>query len=108
MAEDLKRRWREPRVTEERSSKARRWGALITGGSIAAYGLTRRSPSGVALAAAGGLLAYSGTKANTERELIARSSIIINSPEEKVYEFWRNFENLPLFMNHLENVSVTG
>jgi uncharacterized membrane protein len=81
---------------------------LITGGSIAAYGLTRRSPSGVALAAAGGLLAYSGTKANTERELIARSSIIINSPEEKVYEFWRNFENLPLFMNHLENVSVTG
>jgi uncharacterized membrane protein len=108
MKEELSMRWREPGTREERSSKARRWGALITGGSIAAYGLSRRSPSGVALAAAGGLLAYSGSKMNTERELIARTSMVIDSPEEKVYQFWRNFENLPLFMNHLENVSVTG
>jgi uncharacterized membrane protein len=108
MAEDLTRRSRERRVRDERSGKARRWGAVITGSSIAAYGLSRRSPAGIALAAAGGLLAYSGAQPNANRELIARSSLIINSPQEKVYQFWRNFENLPLFMRHLETVSVTG
>jgi uncharacterized membrane protein len=108
MTEDLRTHWREPGARDERSSKARRWGALITGGSIAAYGLSRRSPAGVALAAAGGLLAYSGVRQSSERESIAHTSVVINSPREKVYQFWRNFENLPLFMNHLENVSVTG
>ena len=108
MAENLRERGRKWRAMDEHSSKARRWGALIIGGSIAAYGLSRRSPSGIALAAAGGLLAYSGARPNRERELIARSSMIINSPREKVYQFWRNFENLSLFMRHLETVSVIG
>src|SRR5438067_9878577 len=79
MAENLRERGRKWRAMDEHSSKARRWGALIIGGSIAAYGLSRRSPSGIALAAAGGLLAYSGARPNRERELIARSSMIINS-----------------------------
>jgi uncharacterized membrane protein len=108
MAENVTRRSRERDTRDNRSDKARRWGAVITGSSIAAYGVSRRSPSGIALAAAGGLLAYSGARPNRERELIARSSMIINNPKQKVYEFWRNFENLPLFMRHLETVSVTG
>ncbi len=33
-------------------------------------------------------------------------AITINRPVEEVYRFWRNFENLPKFMNHLESVSV--
>ena len=33
-------------------------------------------------------------------------SIIINKPLGEVFRFWRNFENLPRFMNHLESVSV--
>jgi uncharacterized membrane protein len=32
--------------------------------------------------------------------------ITINRPAEEVYAFWRNFENLPLFMHHLEEVRV--
>ena len=35
-------------------------------------------------------------------------AITINKPPEEVYRFWRNFENLPKFMNHLKNVIVTG
>jgi uncharacterized membrane protein len=33
-------------------------------------------------------------------------SITINRPVLEVYRFWRNFENLPRFMDHLESVTV--
>lgn len=35
-------------------------------------------------------------------------SLTVNLPREVVYRFWRDFENLPRFMKHLENVEVTG
>lgn len=35
-------------------------------------------------------------------------TMAINSPPEKVYEFWRKLENLPRFMQHLESVRETG
>lgn len=35
-------------------------------------------------------------------------AITINRPVEEVYEFWRNFENLPRFMNHLKSVTITA
>jgi uncharacterized membrane protein len=35
-------------------------------------------------------------------------SIVINSSPEELYQYWRNFENLPRFMHHLESVTVTG
>ena len=37
-----------------------------------------------------------------------RKSITVNRPADEVYAFWRNFENLPRFMKHLESVQVTG
>jgi uncharacterized membrane protein len=33
-------------------------------------------------------------------------SVTINQSPEELYRFWRNFENLPRFMNHLEAVKV--
>ncbi|MGI9041862.1 MAG: SRPBCC family protein [Gemmatimonadales bacterium] len=33
--------------------------------------------------------------------------ITVNRSPEEVYTFWRDFENLPLFMEHLESVQVT-
>src|SRR5581483_2212498 len=35
-------------------------------------------------------------------------SITINRPPEEVYAFWREFENLPRFMDHLESVTEVG
>jgi len=35
-----------------------------------------------------------------------RTSITINRPINEVYAFWRNLENLPKFMNHLESVKT--
>jgi uncharacterized membrane protein len=37
-----------------------------------------------------------------------RKSIIINRPPEELYRFWRDLENLPRFMTHLESVRTTG
>jgi uncharacterized membrane protein len=36
-----------------------------------------------------------------------RKSVTIARPIEEVYSFWRNFENLPQFMQHLDNVRTT-
>ena len=33
-------------------------------------------------------------------------SVTINKPVNEVFRFWRNLENLPTFMNHLESVSM--
>jgi uncharacterized membrane protein len=33
-------------------------------------------------------------------------SVTVNRPADEVYRFWRNFENLPRFMDHLESVTV--
>jgi uncharacterized membrane protein len=33
-------------------------------------------------------------------------SIVVNRPAQELYRFWRNFENLPRFMDHLEAVTV--
>jgi uncharacterized membrane protein len=90
-------------------STALRWGALIGGGAIALLGLSRRSKAGIAVAASGGVLAFLGSRAGArQREIIARSSMQVNCSLEEAYRFWRNFENLPQFMRHLENVSVNG
>ena len=34
-------------------------------------------------------------------------SVTINRSPAELYQFWRNLENLPRFMNHLESVKVT-
>lgn len=35
-----------------------------------------------------------------------RTSFSVNKPRKDVYDFWRKLDNLPLFMNHLENVEI--
>lgn len=90
-----------------RSSDLMRWGAMVGGGAVALLGLSRRSKSGVALAAAGGLLAYRGATLNPDQqEFHAESSFAIECSPEKAFQFWRNFENLPRFMRNLESVKV--
>lgn len=41
------------------------------------------------------------------RGVIVEDSITIYRPVSEVYSFWRNLENLPRFMEHLEEVRVT-
>jgi uncharacterized membrane protein len=61
------------------------------------------------MAAAGGLLAYAGSRANgATQPASAYTSVILNTTPEEAYRFWRNFESMPLFMRHLESVTKTG
>jgi uncharacterized membrane protein len=40
------------------------------------------------------------------RGINVEESVTINRPAAEVYRFWRNFENLPIFMRHLESVAL--
>jgi uncharacterized membrane protein len=40
------------------------------------------------------------------RGIHVEESLTINRPIAEVYRFWRNFENLPRFMRHLESVAM--
>lgn len=82
------------------------WGALLAGGALAVFGLARRSKTGIALAAAGGALAYSGFKNQTAAESpIVATSLVVNCTPQEAYRLWRDLENMPLFMNHIESVT---
>jgi len=107
MSEAARIHLRNARGRQYRMRTAFRWSALITGGALALLGLSRRSRSGAAIAAAGGMLSYAGARtAVRDRELIARSSILLNCTPEQAYQFWSKLENLPLFMRHLESVTL--
>ena len=46
--------------------------------------------------------------AGERRTIPVNKSIVVNATPEETYRFWRDFENLPLFMRYLESVQVTG
>jgi len=102
-----------------------KWIPVIAGATLAAYGLTRRSLPGLALAGLGGALVFTGMKLGNGNGATARAkgednvsvpygrgvrvdtTVTINRTPEEIYAFWRNFENLPRFMSHLVSVRVT-
>ena len=42
-----------------------------------------------------------------EHGIVVEKSVTVNRPRAEVYKFWRNLENLPQFMSHLESVKET-
>src|SRR2546421_12386141 len=40
------------------------------------------------------------------RGIGVEKSVTVNATPEELYRFWRNFENLPRIMSHLESVKV--
>jgi uncharacterized membrane protein len=86
--------------------KTRRAVPLLAGTSLAVLGLSRRSKSGLALALAGGALAYFGSRQEpSQDDSVARGSVLLNCSPKEAYALYHNFEELPLFMNHLESVT---
>ncbi|HYG47445.1 MAG TPA: SRPBCC family protein [Allosphingosinicella sp.] len=49
----------------------------------------------------------SGRSSGTSRHQTAtvEESVIIDRPPREIYDFWRNFENLPRFMDNIESVT---
>ncbi|HEX5284287.1 MAG TPA: SRPBCC family protein [Bryocella sp.] len=76
--------------------------------ALIAYGLSRRSKAGTAVAAAGGgLLAYQAfSSSQPSKPSDTRTTFLVNSSPEQAYQLWRNLENLPRFMAHLKQVRL--
>jgi uncharacterized membrane protein len=107
-----------------------RWASGVSGGLLTFYGITRRDWGGALLALFGSGFMYRGLSGHsyvyqalgvntaggdkgaatsvphTEGIKVERAVTIDKSPAE-MYRFWRNFENLPQFMDHLKSVTVT-
>lgn len=100
--------------------EAERWLSAIGGGALTTLGFRRGSWPGALLAALGGALVWRGVSGHCSvynalgvstaqpgaGNISVQQSITINAPAEELYRFWRNFENLPRFMNHLKSVST--
>jgi uncharacterized membrane protein len=104
-----------------------RWASLATATALMTYGLSRRSVAGACLAVAATPFAYRvvvgdwpsletqrGHRSDTrwalagDRGIHVRESIRLETPLHEVYRFWRDLENLPRFMSHLERVTDLG
>jgi uncharacterized membrane protein len=88
----------------------------VGGSLLTLYGMTRRGVAKPVLSTAGLVLATRGVTNLDTRSLLGlglgengirvNKSIVIFAPIDEVYRFWRNFENFPLFMNHVKEILV--
>jgi uncharacterized membrane protein len=100
----------------------------VAGGLMLLYGLGRGTLGGIALTALGGGLVYRGATGHcptyqalgidtadhgpaTARDFFdhgihVEQSFTVNRSPWDLYQFWRDFENLPRFMHHLKSVKV--
>lgn len=119
--------------TKKNVGNAERVVSALAGGSLIAYGIKRKDWLGALLGVVGGGLAMRGatghcqiydaldfdTNRNSllekgkikakdwfEQKVEVVKSVTINKSADELYKFWRNFENLPQFMNHLESVRI--
>ncbi|MGI9101201.1 MAG: SRPBCC family protein [Terriglobales bacterium] len=97
-----------------RSFTVERVASLVGGGALALWGVKRlvdhRSPANVGMTAAAGLLIANGIRNPQPRlhRVSVNSTFTINKSPEEVFRFWRSFDNLPRFMQHLESVQCSG
>jgi len=94
----------------------------VAGGSILALlGAARRDWIGLLIASVGGGLVYRGATGRcpmygalgidtadqtAHRGIHVAESLLVDKPPEELYAYWRNLENLPRIMTHLESVQV--
>src|SRR5687768_441628 len=105
--------------------KVERIASAVGGSALITYAIKNRSKTGVLMGLLGAGLLYRGASGQCEayrtlgintaeksqgngeevaREVHVEKSITILSSPKDLYRFWRNLENLPLFMENLESV----
>jgi uncharacterized membrane protein len=106
--------------------------SIAAGVALGVLALTKPlSMRGLLLAGLGGMLVYRGVSGHcalyrmlgistgnapnapsaapqtyNNRSIHVKQTISIMKSPEELYQFWRNFENLPRFMNHLQSVTI--
>lgn len=105
-----------------------RWLTALGGTALAAYGLSKRGAAGWAMAGLGGALlargvtgycpAYKQLRINNARHgqaepvdfyeygIQVSRAVTINTSPQTLFNFWRDFTNLPRLMSHLQSVEV--
>ena len=113
----------ENQTTENQAGDTERWASLVGGGALVLMGLKQRSLRGILTSLVGGGLIYQGaknkstvkqvqqklgeaTEASKDQRITAEKTVIIEKSPEELYNYWRNFENLPIFTDYLESVTV--
>jgi uncharacterized membrane protein len=110
----------EDRATNRNVGSTERLGSAIGGGLLALYGLRRGDGLGVVLGALGvaalqrgitghcqvfGALGISTADADAHpRPVILKSSVTVAADSRRLYELWRDPDNLPRFMSFLDSV----
>jgi uncharacterized membrane protein len=79
---------------------------LLTGGALICRGATGHSLVYKALGIGTAGKGTPATSVPTETGLRVDKTIIIERPAPELYRFWRNLENLPNFMQHLDTVRM--
>ncbi|HEX8324687.1 MAG TPA: SRPBCC family protein [Tepidisphaeraceae bacterium] len=113
-----------PAVRATNISDGERAVSVAAGAIVALMGLKRGTLPGFIAAGVGGALIYRGVTGHChayqalgvstaneddaldEHGIHIAQSFIINRPVAELYAFWRDFENLPRIMTHLESVQV--
>jgi uncharacterized membrane protein len=107
-----------------------RLASAVAGGALAVYGLRQRSIGGLCLTLVGTALLHRGVtghcntyqafgittndaklangEAPVAKDVHVEKAIAIDKSPEELFSFWRQFDNLPRFMKHLESVTCSG
>jgi uncharacterized membrane protein len=95
--------------------------SLATGLALLAYTVARRPRFGLPLGLDAGYMIYRGAtghcvfyqmlginraEADGHEGIRVERAVTVNRPRAELYQMWRDFENLPRFMEHLESVRV--
>ena len=123
-----------PRHVGTNVGEPERVASAIGGVALAVYGIRRGGVTGGLLAALGAALVKRGAtghcevyqalgltsaqrdprrgslvaSVNASRSVKVQRSVVVDRPREELFGYWRDFENLPNFMRHLERVNVLG
>ena len=105
-----------PSWQQQSMSPATRLLTSVGGSLLTLYGLKRKGFAGPVLSTAGLLLTARGMTNIDTNSLLGlgtggngirvQKTINISAPINEVYRFWHNFENFPLFMDHVKEVVV--
>ncbi len=127
---------RVPSATKQNVSDSERAVSAAVGGLFVASGLRKRGVGGLALAFIGAELLRRGitghcmlydaigrrddaagyrndlrsaaATVNARKSIKVERSILIDRPSREIYDFWRNFSNLPQVLDHLDSVADLG
>ena len=128
------KRLRRPHLRGERNvGNAERWLSALGGGALVIWGMRRKGATGTLAGLAGTMLVERGVTGHCpvydslgvdtakgdlvqqhgpnavldgSRAVRVEHTVTIGRPREELYRYWRNLENLPRILRHVESVRV--